>query len=173
MGTLTFTSFSFITNRINFLALSWSFSCPSSQYQYSGCSTCFSVEDQPLDFDAASDFCLSRNGSLLTFNNVSDILRLKRYLEGLQIESQRIWVGFRLRDDNGRRILTTVERTDVPDDILDGSVRENFTSGGAGEMCVGMREGRFFADACSSSHHFLCAHTYSGNSGREWSWDIH
>ena len=131
------------------------------------------MEDQPLDFDAASNICLSRNGRLLTFNNVSDIRLVLYYLEGLQIESQRIWVGFRLRDDNGRRILTTVERTDVPDDILDGSVRENFTSGGAGEMCVGMREGRFFADACSSSHHFLCAHTYSGNSGREWSWDIH
>ena len=122
------------------------------------------MEDQPLDFDAASSFCLSRNASLLTFNNISDILLVLGYLEGLQIESQGTWVGFRLRDNNGRQILTTVDRTEVSDDILDGFVGENFTSGDAGERCVGVREGRFFTDVCSSSYQFLCTHTYSGNS---------
>ena len=75
-------------------------------------------------------------------------------------------MGLRLHGNNGTRNFSTADREEVPDEILGSDFfanEEDFELVGAGEMCVGVREGRFFADACLRPHRFLCTHTYSGN----------
>lgn len=135
------------------------FSCPSNQYLYTGCSTCFAASsDLDMDFGAASDYCKSGGGNLITFGSSDDISRLGRFLEGLGEESHGLWVGLRFTSSG-----MIVDADGVGSSVVNDS--SNFAPGdtgtGSDTVCIGIREGRFFTRACSTLQRFICTYTYS------------
>ncbi len=137
------------------------FNCPTKQFLYDDCSTCFYLEE-PRTFQEAEQFCKSGGGNLISIQNYSHLARLERYLEGLK-ETRSFWVGYRYSSE-GERV--SLEGDPAPDVIReDGNF--NLTTATSNQQvdvgtCIGIRKGTFFNSGCSNSLPFLCAYNYTG-----------
>lgn len=144
------------------------FYCPSNQYPYyDDCSTCFSVasSDQRRDFSTAAGSCASTGGELITFANTSVLSRVGRYLEGLGLQEEVLWVGYMYQEGGGGggAVLTVVG------EAVDELALEELglpLQLDRNRSCIAVRGGRLEYYPCSSIFSFICTYTYSGE------WDI-
>lgn len=142
------------------------FYCPSNQYPYyNDCSICFSVasSNQKGSFSSASGSCGATGGQLITFTSVSVLSRLGRYLEGLGLQEEVLWVGYTYQEGGGGggdgAVLTdggeavdevVLEELSLPLQLLDRNGN-----------CVGVSGGELAYYPCSSTLAFICTYTYS------------
>lgn len=134
-----------------------SIECPEGQYPYGGCSTCFSVVEQARDFDSAVQNCQQQGGQLLTIKDLSQFVRLGRYLEGLR-EDRQLWVGYRYSSDGSR---VDIEGQVAPAVVSDDGSFVGTASGNQ-QTCIGVRGFSLLSVSCDQSLSSICMFTYGG-----------
>ena len=132
--------------------------CPEKQYPYT-CPSCLSITaEETLEFDSAEESCRESDGDLVTIEDSSQFQRLGRYLEGFNLSSNRLWVGYRY--SRSANIIGTDGRAASPV-LMDQS---NFAPGDThrSDDCIGIQTGLFFSAPCSEPLGHICVHLYKG-----------
>ena len=124
---------------------------------YDTCSVCMSIESVAKPFASANNYCKSGGGNLALVPDIPHFNRMKRYLESLK-KTGKFWIGYKYHGD-GLRITA------------DGSVasfvirnNSNFITGqtrDSPQQCIGIENGKFFDEDCSTRLPFLCQYDYS------------
>ena len=132
--------------------------CPDKQYPYT-CPSCLSITtDERLEFDSAKASCHDNDGNLVTIEDPSQFQRLVRYLEGFNLSSNRLWVGYHY-DRSANRVGT--------DGKAASPVLMNQSNFGTGDTfrsgdCIEIQGERFFSSSCSEPLGYICVHHYEG-----------
>ena len=137
------------------------FQCPPDHYPYpnDACSSCFTIVDGGLNFEAAQGHCILLGGELTTIQNETDFELLSRYLGGLR-ETRKLWIGYRLTNSGSRIGL---EGNEAPDVVRDDNNFNGSTSGDD-NSCIGIWNGKFIVAPCTNALPFICTIVYNG----EW-----
>lgn len=132
--------------------------CPEKQYPYT-CPSCLSITaEETSEFDSAEESCRNSDGGLVTIEDSSQFQRLGRYLEGFNLSSNRLWVGYRYSGSGNR--IDTDGKTASPVLLNQNSFAPGDTH--RTDDCIGIQMGLFFSAPCSESLGHVCVHLYEG-----------
>ena len=137
--------------------LSSSINCPNNQHVYDSCSLCMSIESVAKPFASANNYCKPGGGNLVLILDTPHFNRINQLLEDLG-ERARFWIGY-MYSSIGVRITAD---GGVASFIIQNN--NNFITGqtrDSSEQCIGIENGMFFNEDCSTHLPFLCQYDYS------------